>query len=274
MMSSNSPSQPVQAREPTPSAPQPGGACVSVVVPFYNEQDNVDPLLTEIDQVLAQRDDVEIVAVDDGSTDATPAALAEAGANIPRLRVVRLQRNSGQSAAIANGVVAARGRLVVTLDGDGQNPPPDIPALIEHHERNAGAADGAPLLVIGWRQSRQDNWLRKLSSRLANGVRGRLLRDDCPDTGCGLRAFARADFLNLPRFNHMHRFLPALYRRAGGRVENVPVGHRPRQHGKSKYGVNNRLWVGLVDLVGVAWLIKRPCTIEWNTIHAANHTHE
>jgi dolichol-phosphate mannosyltransferase len=153
-------------------------------------------------------------------------------------------------------VRAARGTLVATLDGDGQNDPADIPALLARWESEGGGADG-PLLLAGWRATRNDTWLRRLSSRVANGVRGRLLGDGTPDTGCGLKLFAREDFLALPYFDHMHRFLPALVVRQGGRVVSVPVRHRPRTRGQSHYGVWNRLWVGIVDLAGVMWLRRR-----------------
>jgi dolichol-phosphate mannosyltransferase len=151
--------------------------------------------------------------------------------------------------------------LIATLDGDGQNPPADIAALVRAYRE--GAAHGGPLLVTGWRRERNDGWLRRFSSRLANRLRGQLLGDACPDTGCGLKVFTRDEFLALPRFRHMHRFLPALFVRAGGRVLSVPVAHRPRRSGRSKYGVRNRLWVGLVDLAGVYWLQRRGCNIDY-----------
>jgi dolichol-phosphate mannosyltransferase len=153
---------------------------------------------------------------------------------------------------------AARGRLVATLDGDGQNDPADIPALLVRWRAEGGdAADAGPMLLAGWRAARSDDWLRRLSSRVANGVRSRALGDGTPDTGCGLKLFARESFLALPYFDHMHRFLPALVRRHGGRVISVPVRHRPRRRGQSHYGVWNRLWVGIVDLGGVMWLRRR-----------------
>ena len=152
---------------------------------------------------------------------------------------------------------AAAGPLVATLDGDGQNDPADIPALAARWQQLHDAAPMAPVLIAGWRNKRQDTTLRRWSSRVANGVRASLLGDATPDTGCGLKVFARDDFLALPWFDHMHRFLPALMRRAGGRVESVPVAHRPRLKGQSHYGVHNRLWVGLVDLLGVMWLQRR-----------------
>lgn len=223
----------------------------SVVVPFYNEEDNVLPLLSEIVAAMTPLGAYEVVAVDDCSRDATRARLRDATTLGP-VRVLAHAVNRGQSAAICTGIDAARGEWVVTLDGDGQNDPADIPRLL-------GELDGPtpPLLVCGHRQKRRDSGLRLLSSRVANGVRARLLGDATPDTGCGLKIMHRAAFLKLPRFDHMHRFLPALVRRDGGRILSVPVSHRPRVHGVSKYGVWNRLWVGIVDLVGVMWLKRR-----------------
>jgi dolichol-phosphate mannosyltransferase len=223
----------------------------SVVVPFFNEEDNVAPLIGEITAVMAPLGDYEVVAVDDCSTDRTRARLLECAAD-PRVRVVAHGRNRGQSAAVCSGVDAARGEWVITLDGDGQNDPIDIPRLLREVE-----GDHPPLLICGHRQKRRDNGLRLLSSRIANGVRSRMLGDDTPDTGCGLKIMQRAAFLKLPRFDHMHRFLPALVRRDGGGIRSVAVSHRPRLHGQSKYGVWNRLWVGIVDLFGVMWLKRR-----------------
>jgi dolichol-phosphate mannosyltransferase len=169
------------------------------------------------------------------------------------LRVLRHRRSAGQSAALVSAIRAARGTWIATLDGDGQNDPADIPALLARAE----AAD-SPALVAGWRARRRDTALKRLSSRLANAVRGALLGDRTPDTGCGLKVFRRETFLRLPPFDHMHRFLPALVRRDGGTVVNQRVNHRPRAAGRSKYGVMNRLFVGIVDLFGVMWLQRRP----------------
>ncbi|MBL8699267.1 MAG: glycosyltransferase family 2 protein [Alphaproteobacteria bacterium] len=232
---------------------------ITVVVPVRDEAENIDPLLAEIHAALATRD-FEVVYVDDGSTDATPERLAEARRRHPRLRVVRHRRSAGQSAGLLTGIRAARGTWIATLDGDGQNDPADIPALL------ARAQEGdAPELVAGLRAKRRDTALKRISSRIANGVRARLLGDRTPDTGCGLKVFRRETFLRLPAFDHMHRFLPALVQRAGGRVENVKVNHRPRAAGRSKYGVMNRLWVGIVDLVGVMWLQRRALRPEIET---------
>ena len=227
---------------------------VSVVVPVKNELDNLEPLIREIVAALTGVAEFEIVYVDDGSDDATPARLAELKAELPMLKSIRHRSSCGQSQAVTSGVRAARYEWIATLDGDGQNDPADIPALLA---RLVASPDAQLALLAGWRTRRQDTWVRKLSSKVANGVRARALKDATPDTGCGLKLFGRETFLALPNFDHMHRFLPALVRRAGLTVESVPVNHRPRERGTSKYGVGNRLWVGIVDLFGVAWLQRR-----------------
>ncbi|CAK0781262.1 Dolichol-phosphate mannosyltransferase [Gammaproteobacteria bacterium] len=237
---------------------------VSVVVPVRNEQDNIVSLIDEVHAALEGVMDFEVVYVDDGSDDATPARLAETAIRCPRLRVLRHRHSCGQSTALVTGIRAARGRYVATLDGDGQNDPADILALLAVARADYGPG---PLLVAGWRAHRHDTWFRRLSSRVANAVRGRLLKDYTPDTGCGLKVFSRTVFLELPYFDHMHRFLPALFLRVGGRVQSVPVNHRPRTCGTSKYGLSNRLWVGIVDLFGVRWLQARARIAEveeWN----------
>ena len=228
---------------------------VSVVVPVKNEADNILPLIEEIHAALEGRADFEVIYVDDGSTDATPQRLAQARARFPRLRVIRHRESCGQSTAVATAVRAARHPWIATLDGDAQNDPADIPALLE--AVSPGRRTPGLELVAGWRSKRNDSGLRKLSSRIANGVRGGLLGDRTPDTGCGLKVFSREVFLRLPFFDHLHRFLPALYLREGAQVVSVPVNHRPRVQGRSKYGVHNRLWVGIVDLFGVMWLQRR-----------------
>ena len=234
---------------------------LSVVVPVFNEQDNVAPLVHEI--VAALRgvtaastglgSSFEIVYVDDGSTDGTLAALRALKAQVPELRVIRHLTQSGQSTAIRNGVKAARGTWIATLDGDGQNDPADIPKLL------AQRANAAPdiKLFAGWRVNRQDTGSKRRASKWANAIRRRMLRDDTPDTGCGTKLFEREAFLDLPHFNHMHRYLPALMQRAGWKTVSVPVNHRARSTGVSKYNNLNRALVGISDLCGVAWLIKR-----------------
>ena len=228
---------------------------LSVVIPVRNEAENILPLLTEIHAALEGHIDFEVVYVDDGSTDATAQRLAEAQARHPRLRVLAHAASCGQSAALVTGFRAARGEWIATLDGDGQNDPADIPKLL-------AARDGARLaanlqLVAGYRKKRQDTWLKRMSSRVANGVRSRLLGDATPDTGCGLKLILRSAVLELPVFDHMHRFLPALIQRSGGATVSVEVNHRPRTRGISNYGMFDRLWVGIVDLFGVMWLQRR-----------------
>jgi dolichol-phosphate mannosyltransferase len=226
---------------------------ISVVIPVCNEADNVGPLAREIQAALADHRPFEIIFVDDGSTDGTVAAIQAERARIPEIRLLQHSQRSGQSRAVCTGVEAARAEWVATLDGDGQNDPADIPALI----KAVSGAEPSLKLVMGNRTTRKDTWLRRISSRVANRVRGGLLRDGTPDTGCGIKLMHRATFMRLPWFNHMHRFLPALYQRAGARVVSVPVNHRPRTRGTSNYGLWNRLWVGIVDLFGVRWLIVR-----------------
>lgn len=234
----------MDAQQPIPT--------VSVVVPVYNEAENVRPLAEEIVAALAGRLHFEILFVDDGSDDATPDELSALAGDNPAVSVLRHPCNKGQSAAVRTGVKAARAEVVAVLDGDGQNDPRDIPKLF-------GRLVLVPSLnlVIGERRRRRDSWLRRLSSRVANGVRSRLLGDGISDTGCGLKVFYRREFLELPAFDHMHRFLPALVIRNGGRVWAEPVNHRPRRHGVSKYGIRNRLGVGITDLLGVLWLQRR-----------------
>jgi len=228
---------------------------VSVVIPVCNEQDNVLPLAREIHDALAGCCRHETIFVDDGSTDGTAEAVRAARADgMPQIRLIRHSVRSGQSAAIATGVRAARAPWIATLDGDGQNDPADIPKLLAVAR---GATSPRLRLVMGNRTTRRDTWLRRLYSRVANGVRGRLLRDGTPDTGCGIKVFDRAVFLDMPRFDHMHRFMPALFLREGCEVVSVPVNHRERTRGTSKYGLHNRLWVGIVDLAGMMWLIRR-----------------
>ena len=226
---------------------------LSVVIPVCNEQDNVVPLAREIAAALAGRR-FEVIFVDDGSTDATVDAVRAARREIPEVRLLRHSRRSGQSYAVATGVRLAAAEWVATLDGDGQNDPADIPALVTAQQ---AAGTGVRLVMGNRAANRRDTWLRRLQSRVANGVRGGWLGDGTPDTGCGIKLMHRPTFLELPFFNHMHRFMPALYQRHGTQVISVPVNHRPRLQGTSKYGLFNRLWVGIVDIFGVMWLQRR-----------------
>ncbi len=226
---------------------------LSVVVPVHNEEDNVAPLVGEIVAALRGRIDFEIVYVDDTSKDGTLARLRELQTTVPELRVIRHLSNAGQSTAVRNGVKAARAPWIATLDGDGQNDPADIPNLLA--QRDAG--DAQTKLYAGWRVNRQDSGSKRWASKWANAIRSRMLRDDTPDTGCGIKLFEREAFLDLPYFDHMHRYLPALMQRAGWKTVSVPVNHRHRTAGVSKYNNLNRALVGIRDLRGVAWLIVR-----------------
>jgi dolichol-phosphate mannosyltransferase len=227
---------------------------LSVVIPVKNEADNIAPLIDEISAALDGLLDYEIIYVDDGSTDATAGEILRLAGAISQVRLLRHLQNCGQSAAIRTGVRAARASWIATLDGDGQNDPADIPALWRLARQ---ASANPPLLITGCREKRWDSWSKCWASRIANTIRGRFLGDGTPDTGCGLKLFPRALFLDLPHFSHMHRFLPALVLREGGRVRSVPVNHRPRRRGESKYGVFDRLGVGIIDLFGVMWLQRR-----------------
>ncbi len=232
---------------------------LSVVIPVRNEAENILPLLAEIHSAMENRGEYEVVYVDDGSSDATPARLAEALKAHSRLRVLAHAESCGQSMALVTGFRAARGEWIATLDGDGQNDPADIPKLLAARD-GASARASTPSnlqLVAGYRKKRQDTWLKRFSSRVANGVRSRLLGDATPDTGCGLKLILRSAVLDLPTFDHMHRFLPALIQRNGGATLSVEVNHRPRTSGTSNYGMFDRLWVGIVDLFGVMWLQRR-----------------
>jgi dolichol-phosphate mannosyltransferase len=226
---------------------------ISVVIPVRNEAGNIAPLVAEIAAALDGHALYEIIYVDDGSTDATAAEIRRLQASVPQLRLLRHARSCGQSAAIRSAVKAARGRWIATLDGDGQNDPADIPKLIAMRAESPAAIK----LFAGWRVNRQDSASKRFGSRFANAIRSRLLHDETPDTGCGIKLFERAAFLDLPYFDHMHRYLPALMQRAGWKVLSVPVNHRPRGTGVSKYNNFNRALVGIADLRGVGWLIKR-----------------
>ena len=234
---------------------------ISIVVPVYNEAENIAPLLDEIVVVMQVAEAYEIIYVNDGSDDHTAAVLADGIQRISELRVFQHGRSCGQSAAIYTGVKAAKYPVIATLDGDGQNDPADIPRLLTVLKTH-NANDPTLWMVSGWRNKRQDSAWRLFSSKVANTVRAALLGDSTPDSGCGLKLFYRDAFLSLPYFNHMHRFLPALVIRAGGRVLSEPVNHRPRTIGYSKYDTLGRLGAGLVDLLGVIWLIKRASLAE------------
>ena len=226
---------------------------LSIVIPVFNEVESIARLLDEICVQLGDKLDYEIIVVDDGSTDATPGVLQSSRQQHAQLRILRHRVRCGQSAAIGSGVEAAAAPCIATLDGDGQNDPADILALYNALDKTSLPG----MLVTGYRKQRQDDWLKRYSSRIANAVRAWLLGDATPDSACGLKVFLRDTFLALPRFDHMHRYLPALVQRQGGEVVSVAVRHRPRVQGKSKYGVHDRLWVGLVDLAGVRWLQQR-----------------
>jgi len=233
---------------------------LSVVVPVRDEEANIAPLINEICSSLDGLLEYEIVYVDDGSSDKTWERLVELSETLSQLRIVRHRKSFGQSTAIHTGVKAARSSMIATLDGDGQNDPADIPRLLEVF--NSADSPAGLQLVIGHRRKRQDSWVKRTSALVANKVRGYLLKDRTPDTGCGLKLFPRDTFLELPFFDHMHRFFPALILRNGGAVLSVEVNHRPRKHGQSHYGLWDRLWVGIVDLVGVMWLRRRSKTAD------------
>ncbi|MBH90407.1 MAG: dolichol-phosphate mannosyltransferase [Magnetovibrio sp.] len=228
---------------------------LSVVVPAHNEAGNLHNLINEICIALSKIDgNSEIIFVDDGSSDNSIELLLSIQANCPKLRVLAHKKCFGQSASIITGVKAAESNLIVTLDGDGQNDPADIPIL---YGAFRDAKDPNKILIAGFRARRQDTWIKRVTSKVANKVRSSLLSDNTPDTGCGLKLFTRTAFLDMPHFNHMHRFLPALMIRQGGKVVSLKVRHRPRKSGKSNYGTLDRLAAGFIDLFGVLWLQSR-----------------
>ena len=228
----------------------PGEPTVSVVVPVYDEQDSLEPLHRELDAALAGvAGGVELIFVDDGSGDGSRVRLRALAAKDPRVRVLALDRNHGQTAALDAGFRAARGDVIVTLDADGQNDPRDIPKLL--------AELGRAEVVNGVRVGRRDGWLRRVSSRVANGVRNRVTGESVTDVGCSLRAMRAEPLRRVKLFRGAHRFLPTLLRLEGARVVEVPVSHRPRRSGRSKYGIRNRLFTGVVDLLAVRWMQAR-----------------
>ncbi|MEE9347634.1 MAG: glycosyltransferase family 2 protein [Robiginitomaculum sp.] len=227
---------------------------ISVVIPVYNEEDNVGPLAREIDAALSGTP-YEMIFVNDCSTDATLERLTALKSELPNLRAVSHRENAGQSRSVRTGILAAKGEIIATLDGDMQNDPADIPALYAALTRK-GAADTLAL-IGGERTKRKDTAAKRMASKFGNGVRKWLLKDECNDTGCGLKVFKREAFLRLPYFDHIHRYIPALMMREGYSAEFMPVNHRAREHGVSKYTNFGRLIVSIADLRGVIWLRKR-----------------
>jgi dolichol-phosphate mannosyltransferase len=227
---------------------------ISIVIPAKNEAENIVGLLQAIDTACAPHGPFEIIVVDDGSDDATARVVTDHMAEMPHLRLLRHPRSGGQSAAVHSGVMAATGAIVCTLDGDGQNPPEELPKLFMPLLAEGSDAIG---IVAGQRVGRQDTLSKKLASRFANGLRSWMLNDKTRDTGCGLKGFRRDAYLRLPYFDHMHRYLPALFARDGWQVAHVDVSHRPRGAGRSNYNNLQRGLVGAVDLFGVSWLLRR-----------------
>ena len=240
-----------------------------MVIAVLNEAENVQAVTDEVLTALAPAGAFEIVYVDDGSTDETPALLQAIADADPRVRLVRHDRRCGKSQAVRTGVLASRGEWVGTLDGDGQNDPADLPDMLA----SALAATGAPPLVAGIRVRRDDPVSRLIATRIANGIRSSLLGDHCPDTGCGMKLFRRDDFLRLPCFEGMHRFLPALFQRYGHPLINHPVRHRARLKGVSKYTNWGRALVGIFDLMGVAWIVRRTQAPTDQVFDAAERAH-
>ncbi len=232
---------------------------ISVVIPAKDELENIQPLVEEIYAALNTKayaqEGFEIIYVDDGSSDGTFEEIARLKNNgFPALRALKHAASVGQSTAVFDGVKAARGELIVTLDADGQNNPVNIPAMLEQAYK---LPKGSDFCIAGFRKNRKDTAWYRFQSRIANKVRASILDDGTPDTGCGLKVFPRATFLQLPYFDHMHRYIPALIKRLEGKIIVVEVDHRNRQAGESKYNMWNRLWVGLVDMWAVRWLQKR-----------------
>jgi len=243
---------------------------ISVVIPAKNEALNLPTLLDEVVEALDGLTDFEILVVDDGSDDHSLSVLTEWRAGDARLRILQHDRSYGQSVGLRSGVQAARYPWIATLDGDGQNHPGDLPAFWQ--ARPEGELQQLAWLAIGHRVERIDQSRKRWASRFANALRQRVLRDQTPDTGCGIKLFPRAHFLRLPWFNHMHRYLPALTLRDGGQAVSIPVRHRARQGGVSNYGVWDRAWVGIWDLMGVRWLIRRGATPRITEIQSEEQT--
>ncbi|TQF82471.1 glycosyltransferase family 2 protein [Elioraea sp. Yellowstone] len=226
---------------------------VSVVIPVADEAENVESVADEVRAALGPATPFEILFVDDGSADATPQLIAALAAADRRVRLVRHARRCGKSQAVRTGVLHARGTWIGTMDGDGQNDPTDLVAMLAA----ARSAAGVPPLVAGIRTRRRDPWARRVATRVANRLRRVVLGDGCPDTGCGMKLFRREDFLRLPCFEGMHRFLPALFASYGVPLVNHPVAHRARRAGRSKYTNWHRALVGITDMLGVMWLRRR-----------------
>jgi len=227
---------------------------LSVVIPVQNEEENIRLLIDEVRQALDGVLDYELIYVNDGSSDSTLEILEDVRTGFPLLHINSHESGVGQSTAVRTGIINARSPVIATLDGDGQNDPADIPALYDTFIKHAGTG---VVLVNGYRKNRKDTYIKRLSSRFANGIRGWLLDDETPDTGCGLKVFSREAYLDIPFFDHLHRFLPAMMINGGGRVMSVEVNHRERQLGSSHYGFFDRLWVGIFDIMGVIWLKSR-----------------
>lgn len=245
---------------------------LSIVIPMHNEAENVVPLVREIDSACAGLPDKELILVDDGSSDDTARLIQDLRADYPWLRLIQHPKAGGQSAAVHSGVLAATGEVICTLDGDMQNPPAEIPKMVAPLMAADAPSDLA--LVAGQRVKRQDTWSKKIASKLANGLRAWMLNDHTRDTGCGLKAFRRDAFLRLPYFNHMHRYLPALFARDGWQVTHVDVAHRERGGGSSNYNNLQRALVGVYDLFGVAWLIRRAKTARPQEVAAPGEDHQ
>ncbi len=230
---------------------------LSIVIPVKDEKDNIGPLLAELSRLTRYVPVGEVIYVDDGSTDGTLDILRGFQEQYGFLRIISHNHSAGQSAALWTGIRAAGHDVIVTLDGDGQNDPDDIRHLYKCYQEHVAAE--TPLMIAGQRRGRQDNFIRRISSSLANRLRASLLHDNTRDTGCSLKLFRRYDYMKLPYFNHMHRFIPALMMREGVHVRHMDVSHRPRTRGASKYGTFDRLWAGITDLYGVKWLQQRAC---------------